>query len=230
MSEDSYIGPVAKVAAIEKFSLADRSGLLVGDIILQLGNRNPLEAINDPDMLMSLGNKEWITILRDKVIFKVMFGSGLRGLELVQGELLDAVKERENPRWKSYLSAVRPGETLLILPEVPPAHWWPIPLIAYGYYRLWQMVGATLFLYGIGGAVGLLPFCLTYGISVFTFVAGGASALKDAAHKDGYLPRSKIALSSPDDIHELELVTRAILRSLAHEEELARKRRRAQLY
>ena len=131
MPEDSYIGPVAKVAAIERLSLADRSGLLVGDIILHLGNRNPLEAIEDHDMLMSLGNKEWITVLRDKVIFKLLFGSGLRGLELVQAELLEEVKEREDPRWKSYLSAVRPGESLLILPEIPPVHWWPIPIIAW---------------------------------------------------------------------------------------------------
>ena len=225
MPEDSYIGPVAKVAAIERLSLADRSGLLVGDIILHLGNRNPLEAIEDHDMLMSLGNKEWITVLRDKVIFKLLFGSGLRGLELVQAELLEEVKEREDPRWKSYLSAVRPGESLLILPEIPPVHWWPIPIIAYGYYRLWQMLGATLFLYGIGGAIGVLPFCLTYGISVFTFVAGGSSALKDAAHKDGYLPRSKIALSSPKDVSELEMVTRVIMKNIATDEELARRRR-----
>ena len=92
------------------------------------------------------------------------------------------------------------------------------------------MAGATVFLYGIGAAVGLLPFCLTYGISIFTFVAGGSSALKDAAHKDGYLPRAKIALASPDDIPELELVSRALLRNQAKEEEMARARRRAKQY
>jgi hypothetical protein len=44
------------------------------------------------------------------------------------------------------------------------------------------------------------------------------------------LPRSKIALASPDDIPELELVSRAMLRNHAKEEEMARARRRAQQY
>ena len=230
MDEESYIGRFAKVTEIERLSLADRSGLIVGDVILRLGDRDPVDAIGESDLLMSLGNKEWITILRDKVIFKLLFGHGLMGLTLAETELLDPVKVRPDARWKSYLSAVRPGESLLILPEVPAAHWWLIPLLAYGYYRLWQMAGATVFLYGIGAAIGFLPFCLTYGISIFTFVAGGSSALKDAAHKDGYLPRAKIALASPDDIPELELVSRAMLRNHAKEEEMARARRRAQQY
>lgn len=230
MDEESYIGQFAKVTEIERLSLADRSGLIVGDVILRLGDRDPVDAIVEGDLLMGLGNKEWITVLRGTVIFKLLFGHGLMGLTLAETELLDPVKVRPDARWRSYLSAIRPGESLLILPEVPAAHWWPIPLLAYGYFRLWQMAGATVFLYGIGAAIGFLPFCLTYGISVFTFVAGGSSALKDAAHKDGYLPRSKIALASPDDIPELELVSRAMLRNHAKEEEMARARRRAQQY
>lgn len=228
MSGERYIGQVVKVTEIEKLSLADRSGLIVGDIILRFGERDPLELLDDRDLLVSLGPKEWITVLRDKVIFKMIAGNGFMGLEVAQTELVDEVGVHPDGRWKSYLSGVRPGESLLILPEIPPVHWWPIPLLAYGYYRLWQMVGATLFLYGIGGAIGLLPFCLTYGISVFTFVAGGSSALKDAAHKDGYLPRSRIALARPSDIHELEMVSSVLLKTIAKEEELARRRRSAQ--
>ena len=85
-------------------------------------------------------------------------------------------------------------------------------MIAYGHFRLWQMMGGTLFLYGIGWVTSPLAFGVIYVASILILISGGPYLLRDTATKDGFLPRGRIALAKASDVAALEMVTGAILR------------------
>ncbi|MEY4091530.1 MAG: hypothetical protein RLZZ496_712, partial [Pseudomonadota bacterium] len=114
--------------------------------------------------------------------------------------------------WTPYYSAIRHEDSLLLLPERISPIWLPFPIIAYGYFRLWQMMAATIFMYGIGFATSTLAFVVVYIGSIITLAMGGPKFLRDTAVKDGFLPRARIALANPDDGPKLEMTTGAMLR------------------
>ena len=148
-----------------------------------------------PSILEEIGaEKEWITVQRDKIIFRVSTIGGAMGITIepypLQGEVTLEVKDS----WTPFYSAIRLDDSLLLLPERISAFWLPFPLIAYGYFRLWQMMGATIFMYGIGYATSTLAFVIIYIASIVTLAMGGPMFLRDTAVKDGFLPRARVAL------------------------------------
>jgi hypothetical protein len=213
MATEIFTGTAVKVTEVEKLSPGEKLGLLPGDILLKIGKREPLEALEMPSILEEIGaEKEWITVQRDKIIFRVSTIGGAMGITIepypLQGEVTLEVKDS----WTPFYSAIRLDDSLLLLPERISAFWLPFPLIAYGYFRLWQMMGATIFMYGIGYATSTLAFVIIYIASIVTLAMGGPMFLRDTAVKDGFLPRARIALAHPDDAAKLEMTTGAILR------------------
>lgn len=213
MATEIFTGTAVKVTDVEKLSPGEKLGLLPGDLLLKIGKREPLEALEMPSILEEIGaEKEWITVQRDQIIFRVATIGGATGITLepypLQGEVSLEVKEG----WTTFFSAIRPDDSLLLLPERISLYWLPIPLIAYGYFRLWQMMAATIFMYGIGYATSTLGFALVYFASIVTLAMGGPMFLRDTAVKDGFLPRARVALASPDDAAKLEMTTGAVLR------------------
>ncbi|MBW8618818.1 MAG: hypothetical protein KGO21_08950 [Hyphomicrobiales bacterium] len=213
MATEIFSGTAVKVTEVEKLSPGEKLGLLPGDILLKIGKREPLEALEMPSILEEIGaEKEWITVQRDKIIFRVSTIGGAMGITIepypLQGEVTLEVKDS----WTPFYSAIRLDDSLLLLPERISAFWLPFPLIAYGYFRLWQMMGATIFMYGIGYATSTLAFVIIYIASIVTLAMGGPMFLRDTAVKDGFLPRARVALAHPDDAAKLEMTTGAILR------------------
>lgn len=213
MATEIFTGTAVKVTEVEKLSPGEKLGILPGDILLKIGKREPLEALEMPSILEEIGaEKEWITVQRDKIIFRISTIGGAMGITIepypLQGEVTLEVKDS----WTPFYSAIRLDDSLLLLPERISAFWLPFPLIAYGYFRLWQMMGATIFMYGIGYATSTLAFVIIYIASIVTLAMGGPMFLRDTAVKDGFLPRARIALAHPDDAAKLEMTTGAILR------------------
>jgi hypothetical protein len=74
------------------------------------------------------------------------------------------------------------------------------------------MMGANLFLYGIGYVTSPLAFAVVYLSSVMILASGGPYMLRETAIKDGFLPRGRVAVGKPSDVAALELATGALLR------------------
>jgi hypothetical protein len=213
MGIETYSGTAVRVTDVEKLSPGEKLGLLTGDILLKIGQREPLEALEMPSVLEEIGaQKDWITVLRDKIIFKVATIGGATGITLEPYPLAEDVSVDVKTAWTPYYSAIRQEDSLLLLPERISPIWLPFPVIAYGYFRLWQMMAATIFMYGIGFATSTLAFVVVYIGSIVTLAMGGPMFLRDTAVKDGFLPRARIALANPDDGPKLEMTTGAMLR------------------
>lgn len=213
MGTETFSGTAVRVTTVEKLSPGDKLGLLQGDVLLKIGKREPLEALEMPSILEEIGaEKEWITVLRDQIIFKMATLGGASGITLEPYPLTDELSVTVKGAWTPFYSAIRQEDSLLLIPERIGLIWLPIPLIAYGYYRLWQMMAATIFMYGIGFATSSLAFGVVYLASIVTLAMGGPMFLRDTAVKDGFLPRSRVALADPADVSKLELTTGAILR------------------
>lgn len=213
MSVEAFSGTVVRVTEVEKLSPGEKLGLLPGDILLKIGRREPLEALEMPSVLEEIGaEKDWITVKRDKLVFRIATYGGATGITLEPYPLETEITVEAKDAWTPFYSAIRPDDSLLLLPERVASFWLPVPLIAYGYFRLWQMMAATVFLYGIGFATGTLAFIVIYIASVIILAVGGPLLLRDAAVKDGFLPRARIALADSDDAPKLEMTTSAILR------------------
>ena len=213
VSTETFTGTAVRVTGVERLSPAEKLGLLQGDVLLRIGRREPLEALEMPSVLEEIGaEKDWITVMRDKVIFRISTVGGAMGVTLEPFPLQEEVTVSVNGAWTPFYAAIRHDDALLLLPERIAAVWLPFPVIAYGYYRLWQMVAATVFLYGIGFATSTLAFVVIYCSSIVTLAIGGPIFLRDTAVKDGFMPRARVALASKDDAAHLELVTGAVLR------------------
>ncbi|MEI6572445.1 MAG: hypothetical protein WCO61_02750 [Alphaproteobacteria bacterium] len=213
MGIETYSGTAVKVTDVEKLSPGEKLGLLAGDVLLKIGQREPLEALEMPSILEEIGaQKEWITVLRDKITFKMATIGGATGIKLEPYPLTNEITIDIKEAWTPYYSAIRHEDSLLLLPERISPIWLPFPIIAYGYFRLWQMMAATIFMYGIGFATSTLAFVVVYIGSIITLAMGGPMFLRDTAVKDGFLPRARIALANPDDGPKLEMTTGAMLR------------------
>jgi len=213
MGTETFSGTAVRVTNVEKLSPGEKLGLLPGDILLKIGRREPLEALEMPSVLEEIGaEKGWITVLRDKIIFKIATAGGATGITLEPYTLAEEVSVTIEKAWTPYYSAIRLEDSLLLLPERIGIIWLPIPLIAYGHFRLWQMMAATVFMYGIGFATSMIAFVVVYIASIITLAMGGPMFLRDTAVKDGFLPRARVALADPSDVSKLEMTTGAILR------------------
>ncbi|MEY4091865.1 MAG: hypothetical protein RLZZ496_1047, partial [Pseudomonadota bacterium] len=136
MGIETYSGTAVKVTDVEKLSPGEKLGLLAGDILLKIGQREPLEALEMPSILEEIGaQKEWITVLRDKIIFKMATIGGATGVTLEPYPLTNEITINIKEAWTPYYSAIRHEDSLLLLPERISPIWLPFPIIAYGYFR-----------------------------------------------------------------------------------------------
>ena len=213
MSSETFSGIAVRVKHVQKGTPGERLGLLPGDIILKLGKFEPLEGVETPSVLDELGSShEWIVVQRDTVIFRISPIGGADGVLLEAYPLPEEIVCESDGAWKAYHCSIRSSDAMLLIPERISPIWWGVPVIAYGYFRLWQMMAANLFLYGIGWVTSPLAFGVVYASSIMILISGGPYLLRDTAMKDGFLPRGKVALAKGSDVAALEMVTGAILR------------------
>mgnify|MGYP006274486439 FL=1 len=115
MGIETYSGTAVRVTDVEKLSPGEKLGLLAGDILLKIGQREPLEALEMPSVLEEIGaQKDWITVLRDKIIFKVATIGGATGITLEPYPLAEDINVDVKTSWTPYYSAIRQEDSLLL--------------------------------------------------------------------------------------------------------------------
>ncbi len=197
-----------EVESVARGSRAERIGLIPGDVILRFGRHAPSEAIEAESVLKLLGRHEWLLVVREPVVFKLAVGAGLEGAEFIRARPLEGIDiPSEEADWPTFHGALQRGKGMIVLPDRTSVVWSLLPPIAFSRFRLWQLTAATALVYGLAAAMGPIPFLLAYATSVLTVAMGGASLLRDAAAKQGWLPTARLALAASGDAAKLEVAT-----------------------
>jgi hypothetical protein len=212
---------VAEMTAIERYSSGERVGLFVGDLILAVGGFAPSDVVADPEIWSRLGRHDWIVVVRKGLVFRLCPGNGLDGLTLEPRLPLDTVAVPEDGRWVDFHVGLQPGRGLLLLPDAISPLWSMLPVAMYAHFRLWQMMVATLLLYGVAFVMDPLVFAIVYGLSVVVAALGGPALLRDAARSHGFQSRGRIGLVKGSDAAALELATAALYRQRRAERDAA---------
>ncbi len=208
MNAPLSLDDAVEVETVARGSKAERIGLLPGDVILRFGRHAPSEVIEGPTLIGLLGRHENLTVLRGEVVFRLMVGGGLEGAEFIRARPLEGIAlPSDEGDWISCHGALRRGTGMLVLPAETSAIWALVPFVCFVRFRLWQMAAATVLVYGIAAAMGLVPFILAYGTSMVTVAMGGSTLLRDAAARQGWLPTAKLFLAAAGDAPKLEVAT-----------------------
>ena len=207
METRSFDDPVL-VTAVLRYTPAERSGLVQGDLILSFGARKTSDLKDDPEFIQNIGAKDWLTILRGDVYFKLQPRDGLEGATFEAATALDQVSVPvDDGKWLHYSSGMQADGILLLMPERISGLWSIVPVMLYTRYRLWQMLTGAFLVYGIAAMMGLVPFILTYVVTSLPVLTSGAYLIRSAAEKQGYAKRGDVMVANGSDAAALEIET-----------------------
>lgn len=203
----SFDDPVL-VTAVGRYTPAERSGLVAGDIILAFGTHKPSELKEDPELVDRIGAKDWLAVLRGPVYFKLQPRDGLAGATFEAATPLENVEiPAEGPGWYSCSAGMQSDGSLMLVPETISPFWVFMPVLLYARYRLWQMMTGAVLVYGITAMMGLVPFVLTYVVTSLPILTSGAYLIRSIAEKQGFAKRGDIMIATSGDIAALEVET-----------------------
>ena len=207
MEMRSFDDPIL-VTAVLRYTPAERSGLVPGDLILSFGARKTTDLKDEPELIQSIGAKDWLTILRGDVYFKLQPRDGLEGASFEAATALEQVNVPvEDGQWKHYASGTQADGILLLMPERISSLWAIAPVMLFMRYRLWQMLTGALLVYGVAAMMGLVPFILTYVVTALPVLTSGAYLIRSAAEKQGYAKRGEVMVANSRDAAALEIET-----------------------
>lgn len=204
----------AQVTSVARYSKAERSGLIVGDLILSFGAHSPTELIENPEMATKLKAAEWLLMVRGGVAFRLAVGEGLDGCVYEATTPAENITLPSSGQWETYWGGVQTGGAMVLVPETISWAWALVPPLLYARFRNWQMIAAVVLVWCIALVEGPITFVLSYLIAVAVAIAGGSKMLIDASQKQGYTPRGSYGLASYASAAALEIKTAEILNPL----------------
>ena len=202
----------AQVISVDRYSKAERNGLVAGDLILSFGSHSPTELIENPEMASQLKPGEWLLMVRGGVPFRLAISEGLEGCIYEATTPAENITLPSSGQWETYWGGVQTGGAMVLVPENISWVWSLFPPLLYARFHNWQMITAVLMVWGISLVEGPITFALSYVIAVAVALAGGSRMLIDASQKQGYSPRGTYGLASYATAAALELKTAEILK------------------
>ena len=227
MNDDVFNEPrtftdVALVTAIDRGSPAERIGLLKGDQILAFGTISPADILEDPQRLNAVKKSDWLIAVRNKILFRISASSGIEGAGYTRGEAVIGISLPNDNEWVGYHACIEHNQAMILIPEIISPFWALVPVVLFARYRLWQMLTATLLVYGLSYAMNPMFFPLAYLVSTLAVALGQTALLTNAATKQGFVPLCIYQLAPSSDDAALEMITAELF---AHEREQQRQAR-----
>ncbi|NDA47526.1 MAG: hypothetical protein EBY21_09690 [Alphaproteobacteria bacterium] len=198
---------VVEAIAIERYSQAERTGLLKGDKIVAFGIHNPKEIIHDPGLIETLKSHDYLTIVRGDIVFKLHYGNGLEGAKFEAAKAVENVDVGVETLWPLYWGGTQNSGNTVFIPDHLFWGWALVPPLLYARFHIWMFVTATFLLWAIAAFQGLIVFLIAYLASVALPLIYGAELLREAAQKQGYAARGIYAISSHGQAAALEMLT-----------------------
>lgn len=207
METRSFDDPVL-VTTVVRYTPAERSGLVAGDIVLSFGAHKASALKEDPELVERIGAKDWLTVLRGDVYFKLQPRDGLNGATFEPATPLENIEiPVEDSSWFVCSAGMQSNGSLLLVPQYLSPFWTLIPVLLYARFRLWQMMTGAVLVYFIAAMMGVVPFILTYIVTSLPVLTSGAYLVRSAAEKQGYAKRGDVMIASNRDAAALEIET-----------------------
>ncbi len=199
---------VAHVKAVPRYSKAERSGLLAGDMIIAFGQYPPKVVQESPDLLETMRPDDLVAIIRDGVYFRLAFGDGFESAEIEAGPAAEGVPVPPGIDWPRYWGGMQWDNGFILIPERISWIWSLFPPLLYTRFRQWLMFAATVLTWAVGYlAGGPVVFALAYIATALLPMVLGASLLREGAMKQGFIPRGYYSLASSGHVACLEIAT-----------------------
>jgi hypothetical protein len=207
-SETRTFDDLVVVTTVGRFTPAERTGLVVGDLIVSFGLHAPSIALEDREVLQSLKRTDWLTVLRGGVMFRLSCSEGLHGLEFEAATPAELIVVPTGLEWDHYWGGVQPNGAMTLIPDHISPAWTLFPPFLYLRFRQWQMLTATLLVWGVSFLAGeVVLFVIAYAATAILPWLAGSILLRDAAMKQGYLARGSYAIASHSLAASLEIAT-----------------------
>ncbi len=207
-----------QVISVNRYSPAERNGLMVGDLILSIGAHSPTELFENPEMAAKVKRGELLLVMRDGVLFRLAVGEGLEGCVYEGATPAENLIIPSDDQWETYWGGIQIDGAMVLVPENLSWVWALFPPILYARFRNWQMLTAVALVLSIALVEGPITFLLAYVVSVAVAMVGGSKMLIDASQKQGYSPRGLYGLGSYASAAALEIRTGEIIKSRGRQE------------
>ena len=213
LSETRTFEDLVVVTAVARFTPAERTGLVVGDLIVSFGLHAPSIALDDREMLQSLKRTDWLTILRGGVMFRLSCSEGLHGFEFEAAAPVELIVVPTGLNWNHYWGGVQLNGSMTLIPNNISPLWTLFPPFLYLRFRQYQMLTATLLVLCVSFlAGGMVVLIIAYVATAILPWLAGPDLLREAAIKQGYLARGSYAIASHSLAASLEIETANAIR------------------
>jgi hypothetical protein len=213
-TETRTFDDVVLVTKVTRYTPAEKIGLVAGDCILSFGAHPPHAIIADNDLLGSLKRSDLLFVMRGKTAFKLGYGEGIEGATFEAGRPLEDVTVATGVNWPHYWGGMQTTGELILVPDHISPIWAIFPPLLYARFHNWQMLAATSLVWCVGLIEGPVTIAMAYLVSVAAALFGGASMMREASERQGYVPRGSYMIARGSDAAALEIITAERIRRI----------------